>query len=72
MPKSVYAICGAVLFAAFGICVSFNGVGYAAWALLVGGVSQFVAQDNHPKAWIAARVTSYVAMLLALLAAFGY
>lgn len=71
MPKSTYAICGAILFAAFGICVSFNGTGYAAWALLIGGVSQFVAQDDGKHSWKVSNGLAYVAILFAFAAAWG-
>ena len=71
MPKSTYAICGAILLAAFGICVSFNGTGYAAWALLLGGVSQFVAQDDSKYAWMSSRALAYVSIGYAFIAAWG-
>lgn len=71
MPKSTYAICGAILFAAFGLCVSFNGTGYAAWALLLGGLSQFVAQDDWKYSWVSARALSYIAIVFAFFAAWG-
>lgn len=71
MPKSTYAICGAILFAAFGICVSFNGTNHASDALLFGGLSQFAAQDDSKHSWIISRGLAYVAMAFAFLAAWG-
>ncbi|AEY69682.1 hypothetical protein V19_13 [Brucella phage V_19] len=71
MPKSTYAICGAILFAAFGLCVSFNGTSHVSDALLFGGLSQFAAQDDWKYSWISARALSYIAIGFALFAAWG-
>jgi len=71
MPKSTYAICGAILFAAFGICVSFNGPSLVASSLLFGGISQFIAQDDGKHSWIISRGFAYVAMAFAFFAAWG-
>lgn len=71
MPKSTYAICGAILFAAFGLCVSFNGPSIVAWALLLGGIGQFVAQDDGKHSWKIANGIAYIAMAFAFFAAWG-
>lgn len=63
--NGIYALCGAILFAAFGLSVSFNGASLVAWALLAGGVSQFVAQDNGKYSWIIANALAYVGMIIA-------
>lgn len=72
MNKGFYAICGTAFFVTFAVLISLNGPSVIAWALLCGGVSQFVAQDDHKHAWIAANVLAYVSMILCVLAAIGY
>ena len=71
MPKSTYAICGAILFAAFGLCVSFNGTGYVTTALFLGGVSQFAAQNDSKHSWIISNALAFLAIIYGAIASWG-
>ncbi len=72
MSKEVYALCGVILFASSGLAVSFNGASLAALALLIGGVSQFIAQDDGKYAWLVSNIIAYIAMTCGAFSALGY
>lgn len=72
MNKGLYATCGTAFFLMFAYVVSSHGPSLVAWALLSGGVSQFVAQDESTLARYASIFMAYIAMFLCAFAAAGF
>lgn len=72
--NNAFAICGAILFAAFGLGLMLTGnpvvQQLTAVALWFGAASQWIAQDKN--LWLASRICAYLGMAFVALALVGY
>lgn len=71
MTKSTFAYCGTAFFLMFAYIIATHGPSVVCWALLAVGISQLIAQDDHPYARAISISLIYLSLLLCAIAAVG-